>query len=252
MSSRALSADVAGDVTEPPQAASPAVTFAVFGKLPQRRDFVSSGLPPALLAPLERYLEDGMAAARSDLGPDFEADYLVMPLWRFWLGASCFGVAALGALIPSVDGVGRNFPLAILAIAAEGGAFELPLIDPMEAVFAGIEMRLMAIIAAETDAPFDLAALTAGLRPPHLVGEEAQADRDDGLPAGLGGVLMEARADDHRRLAAGQGYFWTAGHGGERPVLFSRAGLPSAADFAAMVCGVAPPDGPAATVEAQP
>ncbi|NDW05828.1 type VI secretion system-associated protein TagF [Jiella pacifica] len=247
--------DAAGRAEAGPAAATAAVEdagalFALYGKLPQRRDFVTHAMPQALLAPFETFLSAGMGQARQDLGEAFPEDYLVMPAWRFWIGPACFGHAALGALVPSVDGVGRHFPLAILAVAPEGRGFEHPMVDPAEQVLQAIEARLMAALGAETGAPFDGAAIAAGLEPPALlpavVGTGGLPGAGPGEPSGGDGAvaleafLQGARLEDHRRLAAGLSYFWTAGHGGVRPALFVRTGLPASADFAAMVAGVAP------------
>ncbi len=234
--------------------------FALFGKLPQRRDFVTHAMPPALLSPFETFLSKGMGQVRQDLGPAFEADYLVMPAWRFWIGPGCFGRAAVGALVPSVDGVGRHFPLAILAIAPEGRRFEHPLVDPAGHLLRAIEARLLAALGSEAAAPFDSASIVVGLEPPALLpagaaacglGTAGHQPMSDGGEA-LDGVLQEARLDDHRRLAAGLSYFWTTGPGGLQPALFVRAGLPVPADFSAMVRGVAPPEPAPGEVEVSP
>ena len=209
--------DGCGDAAAGPSPGTCEVSFAVFGKLPQRRDFVEHGLPRPLLLAWEGFLETGMAAARRTLATEFEADYLVMPAWRFFLGAGCFEVAGLGVLVPSVDAMGRLFPLSILALAPQSTGFDLAAHEPAEASLAPIEARLLAALCAEVGAPFDLGALTAGLDPPPLVRREC------------------ARRDTECR-------FWTAGHGGRRPAAFTRYGLPSPSDFTAMVLGIAPAD----------
>ena len=204
--------------------------FALFGKLPQRRDFVTHAMPPALLSPFETFLSKGMGQARQDLGAAFEADYLVMPAWRFWIGSGCFGRAAVGALVPSVDGVGRHFPLAILAIAPEGRRFEHPLVDPAGHLLRAIEARLLAALGADAAAPFDGASITVGLELSALlpagaaacrIGQVGHEPMSEGGEA-LDGVLQEARLDAHRRLAAGLSYFWTAGPGGLPPAVGER------------------------------
>ena len=87
--------------------------FGLFGKLPQKRDFVSVNLPLAVLNPFETWLQSAVAASRSEIGRGWEDYYLVAPIWRFWLGREIFGTVCAGALMPSVDQVGRYFPLAI-------------------------------------------------------------------------------------------------------------------------------------------
>ena len=93
------------------------MAFGVFGKLPQKRDFIALNLPRTVLEPFETWLQSAVAASRSELGAAWQELYLVSPIWRFWIGGEIFGVACAGALIPSVDKVGRFFPLAILYCA---------------------------------------------------------------------------------------------------------------------------------------
>ena len=71
--------------------------------------------------PLENWLQGGMAASREKLGRSWEGAYLVQPIWSFWIGSLVTGVDCAGALVPSVDRVGRHFPLAIFAHAQPGG-----------------------------------------------------------------------------------------------------------------------------------
>ena len=83
----------------------------LFGKLPAHGDFVTRG-DPALVAPFEEWLvrELGrMAAARDSL----DAVLAHAPVWRFAVRRE--GTAVAGALMPSRDGVGRLFPLLLLA-----------------------------------------------------------------------------------------------------------------------------------------
>ena len=96
--------------------------FGLFGKLPQKRDFITFGIAGEVLVPLETWLQTAVAASRSELGRGWEEVYLVAPIWRFWIGADVFGANCAGALMPSVDGIGRFFPL--LAIyACEHGRY---------------------------------------------------------------------------------------------------------------------------------
>ena len=86
-----------------------------FGKLPSKRDFVASGASRPFLDLWEPWLQASLATSRQTLGEDWPNAYNRMPIWRFWLGAQFAGEAIVGALMASVDGVGRPFPLAIRA-----------------------------------------------------------------------------------------------------------------------------------------
>jgi type VI secretion system protein ImpM len=87
-----------------------------FGKLPGSGDFVSRGLSRPLIAGLDAWLHDGLAALPSRFGPTWLEHYLVAPAWSFVLPAGGWSpTMMLGAAIPSVDRVGRYFPLVALA-----------------------------------------------------------------------------------------------------------------------------------------
>jgi type VI secretion system protein ImpM len=84
-----------------------------FGKLPAKRDFVAYQTTRPFLDMWEPWLQASVATARQTLGERWPEAYNRMPIWRFWLGAQFSGEAVIGALMASVDGVGRAFPLAV-------------------------------------------------------------------------------------------------------------------------------------------
>ncbi len=91
----------------------------VFGKYPGRRDFISVGVPRPVLGPLEGWLQAGMAASKESIGKHWKEMFLVQPIWNFRLGRAIGGVDCLGAMMPSVDGIGRYFPLCAIAFPAD-------------------------------------------------------------------------------------------------------------------------------------
>jgi type VI secretion system protein ImpM len=87
-----------------------------YGKLPSLGDFVSRRLPSQLLQPWDQWLRECMAASQSQLGADWLDTYLTSPLWRFVLTPGIAGQTGwAGVLMPSVDRVGRYFPLTLAA-----------------------------------------------------------------------------------------------------------------------------------------
>lgn len=85
-----------------------------FGKIPNLGDFASRRLPDALVRRWDRWLQGSLAQARDELGSEWQAAYLVAPILRFWVGAGARGgVCWAGLLMPSVDRVGRHFPLTV-------------------------------------------------------------------------------------------------------------------------------------------
>jgi type VI secretion system protein ImpM len=87
-----------------------------FGKMPALGDFVSRRLPDAFIHGWDEWLQRSLVAARAELGADWLARYLVAPVRRFWLAPGVLDDSAwVGVLMPSVDSVGRHFPLTIAA-----------------------------------------------------------------------------------------------------------------------------------------
>lgn len=91
-----------------------AVASGLFGKVPDLGDFVTRRLPAEFVQPWDRWLEQGIAESRERLGSVWEARYQNAPAWRFVLAPGTCGDAAwAGVLQPSVDRVGRYFPLTL-------------------------------------------------------------------------------------------------------------------------------------------
>jgi type VI secretion system protein ImpM len=85
-----------------------------YGKLPTLGDFVSRRLSRLFIEPWDAWLQGSLAASREQLGDEWLDIYLTSPIWRFALSPGVCGPGAwAGVLMPSVDRVGRYFPLTI-------------------------------------------------------------------------------------------------------------------------------------------
>jgi type VI secretion system protein ImpM len=95
-----------------------------FGKLPGRGDFIGRHLPKAFVAPWDAWLQAAIAKSRTQMGEEaWRECYCTSPIWRFALGPGLCGPAGhAGILMPSVDRVGRYYPLIIAAPLAPGGS----------------------------------------------------------------------------------------------------------------------------------
>ncbi|MCV0427063.1 MAG: type VI secretion system-associated protein TagF [Roseibium sp.] len=113
-----------------------------FGKLPARADFVSKHCPAGFLRVWEPFLIQGLTQSRLDLRDAWEEAYMTMPVWRFWMAFEATGSRhskkLAGAFMPSIDKVGREFPLTVFvsASADEEGR-------PSENWFAALETVLL-------------------------------------------------------------------------------------------------------------
>ncbi|MDZ7856474.1 type VI secretion system-associated protein TagF [Sphaerotilus sp.] len=93
-----------------------AVVCGWYGKLPAVGDFATRRLTPAMVARCDAWLSSGLAASQRELGDGWLDLYLTAPIWRFAWGPGLAGDEAwLGVLMPSVDRVGRYFPLLLAA-----------------------------------------------------------------------------------------------------------------------------------------
>lgn len=200
----------------------------VFGKLPARRDFVQYEIDGALMELLDPWLQKAVASSREELGRSWLDIYLLAPIWRFWLGSKITGREVLGALMPSVDGVGRYFPLCI------AGSFDHavgpPEVNDQHDWFAGVEALMLAALSDEGSYE-DLQAGVGALPPP----AEGSATPPD--PATVAGAF-EAMRIAHSAEFYGQFSCWwvpSSDATGTAPSVLMRRGLPSPVEYASMI-----------------
>lgn len=94
-----------------------------YGKLPSLGDFVGRRMPHALESEWDNWVRAGMDELRSVSPETWSEVFVSAPVWFFAAAARVTGSAVvLGALAPSMDRVGRYYPLTILAAAPHTGA----------------------------------------------------------------------------------------------------------------------------------
>jgi len=125
----------------------------LFGKLAAKRDFITLSVPRAFLQIWEPWLDRGLARSRTELDSVWEATFREAPIWRFWLGSGLCGSGVLGALMPSMDAIGRYFPLTFICLAEQGKALEYPARAPHHAWFEKVEDLLLATL--DPQRPFE-------------------------------------------------------------------------------------------------
>jgi type VI secretion system protein ImpM len=87
------------------------------GKIPGRGDFVLNGLPRDFSDPWHDWQSLVIAGSRTLIGRTWLDAFLEAPVWRFILPPGLCGPhAAIGLMMPSVDKVGRYFPLTFVAL----------------------------------------------------------------------------------------------------------------------------------------
>lgn len=218
----------------------------IFGKLPAKRDFIAANAPRGFLDVWEPWMQSSMATSRQIAGEAWLDTFRSAPIWRFWLGAGLTGNSVLGAFMPSVDGVGRYFPLTLFAIDNGQDGFPPPDIDPNEGWFDRAEALLLDTLQPDRDYEVIQAAL-AGLADPVALSLDAAPDGMTPLPGGgilvrdydgaLALALRTARRADHRRSCASLSAWWTVGGEGYAPSALLETGLPPPGRLAAMMSG---------------
>jgi len=86
----------------------------LYGKVPCMGDFVVRRLNGEFVNNWDLWLQDCIANSRQLLGSSWLDQYLMAPIWRFVIGPNVLGDKAwIGIMVPSVDRVGRYFPLTL-------------------------------------------------------------------------------------------------------------------------------------------
>lgn len=212
-----------------------------YGKLPTLGDFASRRLPAAFITAWDDWLQRAIAQSRGALGNDWLDTYLKSPAWCFVLMPDTLRAAGPGAwggvLMPSVDRVGRYFPLTLAA--------PLPVLPTDVGGVARLvdwlaDLRDAALDALDHD--YDIATLDSHLAAlPDLAGVPA-----DALPAGPERrgfanreELVAALAGDAARRwiesARGRSFWFTEDDAG--PMLATHEGLPEGDAFVDLLRG---------------
>lgn len=196
-----------------------------YGKIPGAGDFIARRVPGEFCQSWDRWLQGALEGVRSRLGARWRDDYLSMPVWRFVLGAGLVTPSAwAGVMAPSVDSVGRCFPLAVVSELPSSG------IDVVGTLFAARawldEMEALALSALVPSAkPAAIDAAVAN-RPFHAAGGGHER------PARMLRLELPGAAGSRPRAA------WLA----EPSEVFGRTllvcdALPPAGNFCAMIDG---------------
>ncbi|MBA1147253.1 type VI secretion system-associated protein TagF [Ectothiorhodospiraceae bacterium WFHF3C12] len=218
-----------------------------YGKLPSRGDFIRRRVPAAFLDIWDGWLQRMVTATRHALGDRWLDTYLTSPVWRFALSPGvCGRYAYTGILMPSVDAVGRYYPLTLVAALPEGA---VPLLHLVEQAQWYDRLEQLAVDALEGDEAFDLdgfdaqvESLGGELRPRVL---PATLDAPAGRPVcfeleGLNQVtlsMLGVLAGELDRRGDGYSLWWSEGSERVHPCWSLCPGLPQGELFAAAMDG---------------
>lgn len=217
-----------------------------YGKLPSKGDFVTRRLSQKFVEAWDTWLQNGLQTSQDRLGEDWLSVYMTSPIWRFALSAGVGGRDVMtGVLMPSVDRVGRYFPLT-LAVALEDCQSIAGL--PKQAADWYAEAEEVALTALEEGSDFedvDARIQTLGLPVCREVGASAVepgageaglrvgVDPSDGFVPDYTGLLDHFLSESYPRYCL----WWTAGSERVVPSMLVSSGLPSMGAFVAFLDG---------------
>jgi type VI secretion system protein ImpM len=223
-------------VTGAPRRATPGW----YGKLPSLGDFARRRAPEEFVRPWDSWLQEMLQAFKDAAGEAWLDHYLVMPIWRFALLPGLLGPGGwAGVVMPSVDRVGRHFPLTLAA----------PLASVQDAAgvvfgegdwYAHLEdVALSALDPVRGPEELD-AAVAACVLTLSCVGE---------VEAETGARRRLLSVEDFRVVAAGEALgawarqagwsslWWTRGPVNGHALMMGAAALPTQAEFAWLLTG---------------
>ncbi len=218
-----------------------------YGKMPSHGDFVSHGLDQSFIHAWDNWLQEIIAYSRSRLGEAWLDVYLTSPLWRFVTSQGvCTDDAWAGVIIPSVDRVGRYFPLTVVH-RLPAGYNPIQVAAECRAWFQQIEALALSVLESD----FERDTLDAGVEDLILPPLPAPATRqspaaplsgeawrmglhDEGLPGpALNGFAQRFLVE---RMGS-YSLWWTGGSQRVTPTLLAARGLPPAERFPALLDG---------------
>ena len=232
-----------------------AVEVGIYGKMPSHGDFLRRRLSDEFVQRWDQWLQACIAESRSVLGETWLQFYLTSPVWRFVCAAgACGDRAVAGLLLPSVDKVGRYFPLTI--------AWELPqhlnlmsAASQCNAWFEAVEQLAVDALAQERPdfeefdrrlraleplIPGPTAITAVRLRAPDSWFDSMQAQPLRMPLPSVGEIsvlLQELLMSQLDRAVKPVTLWWTDGSSAIEPGCLMTAGLPPHESFAAMLDG---------------
>ncbi len=229
-----------------------------YGKIPSLGDFISRRLPVSFIDAWDTWLQEAMTTSREQLGEYWLDLYLTSPIWRFILMPDTCGNAKVwtGILMPSIDKVGRHFPLTIATEIEPYPGILLSILSEQE-WYAALEHIALASLDFNIS-PDDLDQNLACHPLPIFSSESFSLDAQElgnwwqtstlldnnhktiSLPTAnsLVEVFSEATQDVFSKIGSGKSIWWKVDFETNKTQLHCFTGLPSGDKFAVLLNNV--------------
>lgn len=218
----------------------------LYGKLPAYGDFISRNLSNSFITPWDEWLQHFISGSQEQMGEDWLNIYLTSPIWRFTLSPGVIDNNMwAGLMMPSVDRVGRYFPISLVKPFASNVSPVKFMLEQTE-WFNEVEALCLTALDESIDVDTLVTAvdvlpvpLSESYQPTYNLGE--MGPMIFGLPSADGEQVKSAMPYMlNAALTTGLSSFslWqTSGSELISPVLFSCQGLPPIGSIASMLDG---------------
>ncbi len=222
----------------------------LYGKLPAKRDFIAVNMPRDFLKIWEEWLHGAISSSRLKMGQDWLPAYLKAPLWRFWLGEAICGIPVSGVFMPSVDGIGRHFPLSIFCYGDKDDAFKPPFasiqLNENPDWYEKVEYFLLSTLEAEIE--YDnllnelqflplLQKIPAMCEDISVLKYSKNNIRSVALDETIEDAFASIQKEENRLLQRNKSYWWTVGGDSFQPFVFTANGMPNPDTMEIMLSG---------------
>ncbi len=225
-----------------------------FGKLPCNGDFIQYNVSQEWLEVWDQWLQSCIFESRGALQGEWLNAYLAGPIWRFVISeGACGSGAYAGIIVPSVDRVGRYFPLTLVR-QLDAGWNPLDVAVSWAPWFEALEQTACSALDTPDLRLDDFTAQVAGIPDPLGYAVPAHIDAElfgnPGFPSAGSQWHISLQSADHLQLDVAQlayreiyrhlrpvSLWWTSGAERVQPSWLLARGLPAPGSFAAMLDG---------------
>lgn len=132
-----------------------------WGKIPTTGDFVSRDVRPELIDGFDSWLQQGISHSKALLQDTWLEKYLTAHIWRFY-AKNTFATDSIctGIMCPSVDRVGRYFPLIFILELQVEKAWDISFLQTRRSWFSALESIALRALHEPLDADTLKAELT--------------------------------------------------------------------------------------------
>lgn len=224
-------------------------TLGFFGKIPLTGDFIHRRMNSVFMNRWDEWLKVNILHSQNMLGERWLPIYSQSPMWRFCIAPGVIDDKAyLGIMIPSVDSVGRYFPLTVVqAVEAKAIPFILStkanqwfqniedlLLDLLEGYESVVQVFDTKIAALQADWIDTLPNIPSGLTSlDKSFSLQLEVNSADSINHSLSSLMLQNLVDSKKGFT----FWWNEGSQAYQPNILFSDQLPAQNQFCALLDG---------------